>query len=438
MRLSIKAIDALKPNGRDVVYWDEDVPRYGLRVKPSGVKSFIIQYRTAQGRSRKLTIGQYGTWAPEEARNKAKQLLRLVDQGTDPAEIAEKERKAITVSQLCDEYMSAACAGIIATRSGRPKKASTLHQDESRISAHIKPLLGDKLVKDLTQAQVRRFFEDVVKGKTAKTEPTGKKRGKSVVKGGTTAAKRSVGLLGGMLTYAVHVGHRDEVPNPAHKIGMPGDKRRVFRLSAEGWRAYGIALQEGEIKGIAWQLIGIAKLLALTGARYNEIVSLKWTEADTELRCFRFDFDRVKSGPFRPLGNEAVAVLRNLRAQADSLGRASPYVFPAAIADKDQPYSARKAWSRLGLGFNPHCLRHAFCSAAEDDLGFHESTVGAIVGHKKRTSGGNTTRLYIHKADNTLQAAADSIGEYIIRAMSHSREMLEVAEASMKPQVFHG
>ena len=171
MRLSIKAIDNLKPNGRDVVYWDEDVPRYGLRVKPSGVKSFIIQYRTAQGRPRKLTLGQYGVWAPEQARTEAKRLLRLVDQGADPADLAKQEKEAITIAQLCDEYMQAARAGMVATRSGKPKRASTLHQDESRISAHIKPLLGDKLVKDLTQAQVRRFFEDVVRGKPAKFKP---------------------------------------------------------------------------------------------------------------------------------------------------------------------------------------------------------------------------------------------------------------------------
>ena len=84
-------------------------------------------------------------------------VFQLVDQGVDPADLAKTEREAITIARLCDEYMQAARAGMVATRSGKPKRASTLHQDESRISAHIKPLLGDKLVKDLTQARPALF-----------------------------------------------------------------------------------------------------------------------------------------------------------------------------------------------------------------------------------------------------------------------------------------
>src|SRR5262249_22079297 len=140
MKLTIKAIDAIKPDGRDHVEWDEEVPRYGLRIKPSGVKSFVVQYRTAQGRSRKLTIGRYGLWAPEQARSEAKRLLRLVDQGADPAEAAAKEKEAITVAKLCDEYLSAAEAGLLIGRNKEPKRASTIRQDKTRINAHFRPL----------------------------------------------------------------------------------------------------------------------------------------------------------------------------------------------------------------------------------------------------------------------------------------------------------
>ena len=410
MRLSIKAIDTLKPNGRDVVYWDEDVPRYGLRVKPSGVKSFIIQYRTAQGRPRKLTLGQYGVWAPEQARTEAKRLLRLVDQGVDPADIAKKEKEAITIAQLCDEYIQAARAGMVATRSGKPKRTSTLHQDESRISAHIKPLLGDKLVKDLTQAQVRRFFEDVVRGKTGKVQATGKKRGKSIVRGGLVAGKRSVGLLGGMITHAVRLGYRPEGPNPAHNIGMPADNRREFRLNVKGWRAFGSAIEAAEQAGAAWQAVSIARLLAITGCRLDEIASLRWDEVDFAGHCLRFDPERVKTGPLRPIGCEALDGLLEIKLQADAVGRGGIYVFPAT--GKNQPYlGLRKAWKRFGLGYTPHCLRHAFASTAEDDCGLHESTVAAIIGHRKRS--GNSTRSYIHKADSTLLSASNTVCNWI-------------------------
>jgi len=416
MRLTIKAIDALQANGRDVVYWDDDVPRYGLRVKPSGVKSFVIMYRTARGRARKMTLGRYGAWAPEQARVEAKRLLRLVDQGIDPAELAQQEREAITVAQLCDEYMQAASGGMVATRTGQPKKASTLHQDESRISAHIKPLLGDRLVKDLTQAQVRRFFEDVVRGRTARIETTGKKRGKSIVEGGLIAAKRSVGLLGGMITHAVRHGYRPEGPNPAHGIGMPADTRRQFRLEPAGWRAYGEAINAAESEGLAWQAVSIAKLLPLTGCRLDEIVSLRWAEVDVDGRCFRFDPQRVKSGSLRPAGREALAILQETRGFAARRAPKSTFVFPGSRGERDQAYSGfKRAWKRLQLEYSPHCLRHAFASAAEDDCGLHESTVAALLGHSKR--GSNVTRSYVLKADATLLAAADKVCRYVLQAM---------------------
>ncbi len=419
MRLTIKAIDSLQANGRDVVYWDDDVPRYGLRVKPSGVKSFVVMYRTAQGRARKLTLGRYGAWAPEQARVEAKRLLRLVDQGVDPAELVQQEREAITVAQLCDAYMEAARGGMVATRTGKPKKASTLHQDESRISAHIKPLLGDKLVKDLTQAQVRRFFEEVVRGKTARIEATGRKRGKSIVEGGLIAAKRSVGLLGGMVTHAIRHGYRPEGPNPAHGIGMPADTRREFRLELDGWRAYGKAIEKVEANGLAWQAVAIAKLLPLTGCRLDEIVSLRWAEVDFDGRCVRFNPNRVKSGPLRPVGQEALAILRELKGFAARRAPNSAFVFPGTRGERDQAYAGfKRAWARLLLEYSPHYLRHAFASAAEDDCGLHESTVSALLGHSKR--GANVTRSYVLKADATLLAAADKVCCFVSQAITEN------------------
>jgi len=177
--LTLKTVKALRGDGKDIVYWDDEEGRFGLRVTAKGVKSYVIQYRNAQGRSRRLTIGRDGTtWTPHQARAKAAELLRIVDGGGDPAEGKRADREAITVARLCDEYMQAARSGTVASASGKPKRASILHQDESRISAHIRPLLGSKPVKDLSQAQVRYFYEAVVSGKIARVSLTGKKRGK--------------------------------------------------------------------------------------------------------------------------------------------------------------------------------------------------------------------------------------------------------------------
>jgi hypothetical protein len=152
-KLTLKTVKALPVTGTDVVHWDDEKKGFGLRLTANGAKSFIIKYRNSQGRSRYLMIGKLGVWTPEQASERADVLLKQADEGLDPAEAKQEAREAITVEQLCDEYLRAARNGLVTSR-GKPKEASTLHQDESCISAHIEPLLGSKPVKELTRDHV--------------------------------------------------------------------------------------------------------------------------------------------------------------------------------------------------------------------------------------------------------------------------------------------
>lgn len=135
MKLTKKSVDAIKPIPKDQVHWDDELRGFGLRTKPSALKSFLIQYRNRQGRSRRLTIGNYGRLTPEEARREARRLLSDVERGFDPMDQRLQERNVTTVADLANEYLSKAEAELIIGRQGLPKKASTLECDRGQSRA---------------------------------------------------------------------------------------------------------------------------------------------------------------------------------------------------------------------------------------------------------------------------------------------------------------
>jgi integrase len=418
MKLTVESIKALKPdNDRDVFAWDDELRGFGVRVKPSGASAFLIQYRNSNGVSRRLTLGKVGTIAPDQARKLAKLKLAEVLKGGDPAEAKAEARKAMTVKELCAEYLIALDKGQILGKRGLAKKASTIGTDKGRIERHILPLLGQKKVRDLGTPDIARFMRDIAAGKTATDEKT-VRHGRAIVRGGDGTGARTVGLLGGILSYAVEQGVI--AINPARGVKKPADKRRDVRLSDEQYRVLGKALEEAAAKQAPWQALAAIRLLALTGCRRGEIEALKWSDVDLAGRCLRLS-DSKTGKSVRPLGDAAVVVLKGLARTK------SPYVLPGR--DPETHYTGlRKYWCRL-LGKTElktllmHGLRHGFASTAAD-LGMTEITIKGLIGH----SSASVTGRYIHAVDTTLIAAADRVTRRIHAAMTGSSAGAEVVE----------
>jgi len=399
VRIGQRHIKALQPGQ---VVWDSAVIGFGARRQRSEAVSYFVFYRTAQGRQRWQTIGRHGApWVPDTARDEARRLLGAVARGEDPAGAKRAIRKAITVGELCDRYLADAKVGLVLTRFGSGKKASTLAIDEGRIARHIKPILGSLAVAAITEADIRNLRDAVAAGKTACQVKTGA-RGLARVRGGKGAATRVLRLLGGIFTYAVS--HAMRADNPVRGVPQFRDGQRERRLAKSEYRGLGKALRQMDKS--AWPpAVAAARFLALTGWRSGEALNLKWSEVDLVTRTAILP--GTKTGrSMRPLSNAACDVLRKLP-------RAGELIFPSSRGGGPIPKLA-KHWARiiklagLSADVSPHILRHSFAGMAAD-LGYSDLTIAALLGHRART----VTSRYARTADPVLLAAADATSNRI-------------------------
>lgn len=415
-KITKRMVDAVAPDpgGAEQFVWDAEVKGFGLRVKPSGTKSYVLKYRIGS-RTRRLTIGKHGSpWTPGEARRRALDLLRNVKDGRDPATEKVAVQKDVTIAALAAFYLDQG-------PSEKPnKKPSSWVTDRSNIERHIKPLLGQRMVNSVTLTDVAKFQTDVAAGKS-KADIRTKSRGRALVRGGKGTAARSLAVLGAMLQFATR--HGLILSNPAKGVPLlKGERKERFLSEAELAKlADTLSVMEAEA-AMSPTAAAAIRLLLLTGCRKSEILTLRWEQVDSERRCLRLP-DSKTGAKVVPLARAALSFLNELFRLSESI-----FVLPAS---KGGHYTGlQKDWERIraraGLGgVRLHDLRHSFASFAVAD-GHSLFMIGKVLGHRQA----RTTEGYAHLAADPVLAVADRTAARILAAMTKTERSVIETDAS--------
>jgi integrase len=409
-KLTKRTVDALKPRLKACILYDSELPGFGVRVMPSGHKSFIVEYRPHGGgrgvATRRFTLGAYGVLTPDQARRGAQETLARVRLGEDPQDEKTRQRASLTVGGLIDAFVG----GHVRAKC----KPGTSYGYEIALK-RLRGAHGNLKADALTRANVASLHQSL-----ADTP---------------FAANRFLAAVSKMFSWAVHRGLLfDDHINPACRIERYREHRRERFLTSEELSRLGDALREGEIIGLPYEVdeskptskhapkadkrrvkldpyaVAAIRLLILTGARLREILDAQWQQVDFERGILFLSDSKTGRKPVY-LSAAALAVLATLpRIEGN------PHII-AGMKDGAPKADLKKPWHAViraaGLeGVRLHDLRHSFASiGAGASLGL--PIIGKLLGHTLAA----TTHRYAHLDADPMRRAAETIGATIAAAM---------------------
>ena len=379
-RLTDANLARLAPSAREYTVWDTRLAGLGVRVRPSGHRSFVYCRKGEDGK-RRITLGSAMLTGVDEARAKC----LAIETGARPA---GPERGAVPTFADFVAGSGQACLG-----RGKP---STRKAVAKVIAARLLPTFGSLPLDRIDRAAVTRWFDEY-----SRTAPGG--------------ANEALGFLRRILNHAIACGHL--LTNPARGVKRNPRPKLTRFLSREEIRRLHRALDRhaGERPSRARQA-DIIRLLLLTGGRKSEIRTLRWRDVDADT----LNLVDAKTGPRRVFLN---ASARAILERQPRCGSASWYlVFPSPL-DPGRPLSRDlKLWSsvRKEAGIEDvriHDLRHTFASHAVLQ-GVPLPVVSRLLGHRHPSM----TMRYAHVGDRETEAAAERVGAAIARALGVGKE----------------
>jgi integrase len=366
MKLTAVEIRAVKlpPGVVDKVYFDERLPGFGLRVRASGVHSWMIQYMVGK-RTRRVVLGLLSGLDPSKAYSMAKDLLAQVRLGRDPAvEKAQARVKAAeTFGALLPRFLE---------RQQAKQKPNSYKETERYLSNHAKSL-HELPVESVERRTIASLLAEVEKVS------------------GPVAANRARAALSAYFNWLAREGYINTNPvSFTNKAIEAGARVRTP--------------DEGEIRAILCALRNddyctIIRLLILTGLRRDESGSLRWSEVDLDAATITLPSARTKNGREHvvPLSEPALEVLKARARRAGPGGELRDYVFGRGVggfsgwSKSKLEFDMRVAQMRGGQALPPwtlHDLRRTISTALHDRFGVAPHVVEVILGHVSGHKGG--------------------------------------------------
>ena len=375
-RLTDASVAKLVPAAREYTVWDTRHAGLGVRVRPSGHRSFIY-WRKGEDSARRITLGPASLMKIEEARGQCVSI-------ESGARSGQARRDKVPTFE---EFVAG--PGRTCFERGKP---STRKVFARIVSVRLLPAFGSLPLDRITRADVTRWFDEC-----SRTTPG--------------AANKALNLLSRVLNHAIVCGHIQA--NPARGIKWNPGARLTRFLSREEVRRLHHALDRHDhARPSRARQADVIRLLLLTGCRKSEILTLRWQDVDGDT----LNLIDAKTGPRRVLLNVQARAILERQSRSESA-----YVFPAP-SNPGRPLSHhlplwRSVRREAGIeDVRIHDLRHTFASHAVLQ-GVPLPVVSRLLGHKRPSM----TLRYAHVGDRETEAAAERIGAAIASALDGSR-----------------
>jgi integrase len=348
----------LKPQEKQIDYFDLILPSFGVRVGKAGKKAWFVMYRIHGQRTiKRFTLGRYPQLSLKSARIKAKAILVEADKGNDPAGEKQRRKKAPTFKDLSNEYLE---------KYAVHKKSK--REDQRIIEKDLIPAWGDHKARDIKRRDVLRLLDSIVD------------------RGSLIMANRTLALVRKIYNWGIS---RDIVKsNPCLQIKMPGQEHQRDRVFTENE----IRALWGAFKQVGPIMEPFFKLRLVTAQRGGEVMSMRWQDVDLESGWWTIPAEYSKNNLAHrvPLSGLALNILKQRKAISDE----SEWVFPSPVKKCGHIRNVQKTVLRIreysGVrDYRSHDLRRTAASLMTG-MGISRLTVGKILNHVEQ----GITRVY--------------------------------------------